>query len=109
VRINPDELHISTPEFHDKIYVSGGKRREKWERFVRQFDLPLSAFGTTDHDAHRIRRAAMSPAFSKAAVRRLQPVIDERLGALLGRISDHKDSGSIMTLNVAFSAFTAGN
>jgi len=109
VRINPDELHIETPDFYDKLYASGGKKRDKWVRFVSQFDLPFSAFGTTDHNKHRIRRAALSPFFSQAAVRRLQPVIDERLDTFLGRVADYQDSGKPMTINVAFAAFTAGN
>jgi cytochrome P450 len=109
VRINPEEIHIETPDFYEKVYAAGGKKRDKWDRFVRQFGLPLSIFGTIDHDKHRVRRAALNPFFSKAAVRRLQPVLDERLDKFLGRVVDFQESGKHMTISLGFAAFTAGD
>ncbi len=85
IRINPLEVHISRPDFYEKLYSGPGKRRNKWSWYTAQFALPQSMFGTDDHDAHRIRRAAVNPFFSKGAVRRLQPVIEDRIEALLER------------------------
>jgi len=108
VRINPYELHVSTPDFIEKLYSGPGKRRHRWDWSTNQFGLPQSMFGTNDHDLHRIRRAAVNPFFSKGAVRKLQPIIDERINALLTRFREFQASGSLITLNYAFAAYTNG-
>lgn len=108
IRINPYELHISDPKFYEKLYTGPGKRRHRWDWFTNQFGLPQSMFGTNDHDSHRIRRAAVNPFFSKGAVRKLQPIVDERIDALLNRIKEFQASGQPITLNYAFSAYTNG-
>jgi len=63
-------------------------------------------FGTLAHDTHRLRRGAINPFFSKSAVRKLQPIIDERVDALLTRFRGFVLTGKPMTLNYAFAAFT---
>jgi cytochrome P450 len=108
IRINPYELHISSPEFIEKLYTGPGKRRHRWSWMTAQFDLQEAMFGTNDHDLHRIRRAAVNPFFSKSAVRQLQPVVDERIDALLRRFGEFQASGQAIILNYAFSAFTNG-
>ena len=106
IRINPYELHVSSPEFYEKLYAGPGKRRHRWDWMTVQFDVPQSMFGTNDHDLHRIRRAAVHPFFSKGAVRKLQPIIEERVEALMGR--GFQASGEPVPLNYAFSAYTNG-
>jgi hypothetical protein len=109
VRINPYELHVSTPDFIEKLHTGLGKRRHRWDWFTNQFNVPYSVFTTNDHDLHRIRRAAINPFFSKAAVRKLQPVIDERIGALLTRFREFQATSTPISLNYAFAAFTNGS
>ncbi|KAL2060745.1 hypothetical protein VTL71DRAFT_9387, partial [Oculimacula yallundae] len=106
IRINPYELHVSSPEFYEKLYAGPGKRRHRWDWMTAQFGMPQSMFGTNDHDVHRIRRAAVSPFFSKGAVRKLQPMIEERIEALLNRFRGFQTSGEPILLNYAFSAYT---
>ena len=65
-------------------------------------------FSTTSHDQHRQRRAALNRFFSMASVRRLQPLLDEKLGSLLDRLKEAKVSGKIIPLEYAFAAFTNG-
>jgi cytochrome P450 len=108
VRINPCELHISTPDYYDEIYTGSSKRRDKWLWFTRQYGIPESMFATVEHDKHRMRRSALNPFFSKASVRRLQPVIQERLDKLMERFLGFRDSGDTMTASLAFAAFTNG-
>lgn len=108
IRINPYELHVSDPEFYEKLYTGPGKRRHRWSWYTSQFGLSQAMFGTTDHDLHRIRRAAVNPFFSKTAVRNLQPIIEERVDALLARIREFRASSQPITLNLAFAAFTSG-
>jgi cytochrome P450 len=108
IRINPYELHVSSPDFIEKLYTGPGKRRDRWSWMTSQFGVADAIFGTTGHDSHRIRRAAVSPFFSKGAVRRLQPIVDERIDALLGRFREFQASGEPITLNYAFAAYTNG-
>ena len=98
----------TSPGFAEKLYTGPGKRRHRWSWYTAQFGIPESMFGTTDHESHRIRRAAVNPFFSKGAVRRLQPIIDERINALLDRFRQFQVSGAPITLNYAFSAYTNG-
>jgi hypothetical protein len=61
VRINPRELHISPPEYYEKLYAGAGKKRNKYGWFTAQIGIPDSLFATVDHDTHRMRRAALNP------------------------------------------------
>jgi cytochrome P450 len=108
IRINPYEIHVATPDFYEKLYTGPGTRRHKWEFLTNQFTISESGFGTTDHDLHRVRRAAVNPFFSKGAIRSLQSLIDERMDAMLGRFQDFQASGQPIILNYAFAAYTNG-
>jgi cytochrome P450 len=108
IRINPYELHVSSPDFIEKLYTGPGKRRHRWGWMTAQFGVGDAIFGTTDHESHRIRRAAVNPFLSKGAVRKLQPIVDERMDALLGRFREFQASGEPISLNYAFAAYTNG-
>lgn len=109
VRINPYEVHIRDPDFFPQLYpTNANKRRDRWHFFTKQFGAPGSGVGTVDHDLHRLRRAAVNPFFSTASVRRLQPVIESCVDALLARfhadglLADKKP----IDILYPFSAFT---
>ncbi|KAG6368255.1 hypothetical protein INS49_002457 [Diaporthe citri] len=87
VRVNPDEIHILDPEFFDVIYAGSGRKRDKWDWITRSFGVDESLIGTLAHDEHRVRRAALSPYFSKQSVRALQPLIDRNTGILLRQLA----------------------
>ncbi|TVY67437.1 Cytochrome P450 monooxygenase sdnE [Lachnellula suecica] len=106
IRINPYELHVSSPDFIEKLYAGPGNRRDRWGWFTKQFGMPDATFGSNDHDTHRMRRQAINPFFSKLAVRNLQPMIDERVEALLTRFREFRASGKPIILDHAFSAYT---
>lgn len=107
IRINPWELHISDPQFYETLY-SSTKKRNKWYWQTRMFGLDLSGFGTNDHNLHRIRRGAVNVYFSKANVRRLQSVIQERVDACIGRLRGLRKSGEVVKSVVVASAFASG-
>ncbi|KIW31219.1 uncharacterized protein PV07_02885 [Cladophialophora immunda] len=106
VRINPEEVHIQDPDFYDQVYAGSTHKRNKWTFFTNQSGLPQSAFGTPDHNLHRMRRAALNPYFSKAKVRILQPRIESRLDNLLARFRQFRESGDPMTVSLAYAALT---
>ena len=65
----------------------------------------------TGHDQHKTRRAALSRYFSTASVRRLQPIITERVQTLIERLRGFKDSkgdAGVIRGGYAFAAFTNG-
>ena len=110
IRINPYELHIADSEFYEKLYASGasGEKRNKWDWFTKQLDTPGSMLSTDDHGHHKIRRAALNRFFSSASVKKLQPMIDEKVGLLVKRLKAAKDTGKVIKMNLAFSAMTNG-
>ena len=72
------------------------------------FGLDDSVFGTVDHNKHRARKAPLNPFFSVGSVRRLQPMIEERVQACLVRIRGLKATGQLMNVVVVTSAFSSG-
>ncbi|KAL0256814.1 hypothetical protein SLS55_007623 [Diplodia seriata] len=104
IRINPDEIHIADPDFYDTVYAGSGRKRDKWDWITRSFGVDESLIGTLGHDQHRIRRAALSPYFSKQSVRALQPLIDRNMAILLGRLGEFAGSGEPLKLDDAFAA-----
>lgn len=69
-----------------------------------------SGLATLDHDHHRIRRAPLNQFFSYKSVRDLQPIIEERVDQLLGRLRDEGKTRPTEPIDVMypFSAYTNG-
>ena len=55
---------------------------------------------------HRMRRAPMSMFFSKASVRRLEPLVCNAVDKLTNAMQTHKNSGQPVVLNSAYSAYS---
>ncbi len=107
IRINPYELHVNDPDFYDELYVQGSVRRtEKYLWTLHMFGRASSTFGTPGHELHRIRRAALSPFFSKASVQKLEPVVQLMVDKLVSRLEKLQGSGAILNLFEVFSALT---
>ncbi|KAF2013468.1 cytochrome P450 [Aaosphaeria arxii CBS 175.79] len=106
VRVAPRELHISDPDFYDTIYASSAapRRTDKDPYYTKFIGLDLCVFSTIHHDLHRQRRSALNPYFSMANVRRLQPVIQERLRVMLRRMGEFKDTDHVLNVSCLFSA-----
>ena len=70
------------------------------------FGRATSTFGTPGHELHRIRRATLSPFFSKASVQQLEPVVQLMVDKLMSRLEKLQESGAILNLIDVFSALT---
>ncbi|KAK0656434.1 cytochrome P450 CYP542B3 [Cercophora newfieldiana] len=107
IRINPEEIHIGDPDFFPQLY-GAGLRRDRWRFYTKQFCADNSVIGTVEHDLHKMRRAALNPFFSQQSVRKLQPVLEERVNALLARLHADGKSASKHPIDILypFSAFT---
>lgn len=66
-----------------------------------------SVVTTIPHELHRKRRAALNPFFSKASVRRLEPVIRDGVVQLLDRMDICGRSAEVMPMNMVYKALTA--
>ncbi|KAM3436334.1 hypothetical protein NHJ13734_005104 [Beauveria thailandica] len=108
VRISPWEVHVSDHDFHAELYTGPHRRRHKWHFWAKQFGAPHSGLATLDHDHHRIRRAPLNQFFSYKSVRDLQPIIEERVDQLLGRLRDEGQTRPTEPIDVMypFSAYT---
>jgi cytochrome P450 len=103
VRINPIELHCNNPAWIDQIYAAGGKRREKSGFFCAQFNLGGAGFATVSHELHRSRRGAMNRYFSKAAVSKLEPMIQKMAEKLCDKFEHFAETGEPVELAMAYS------
>lgn len=108
IRISPTELHISDPDFVSELFSGTSRKRDIDEYFAAQFGAPGAHFTTLNHDLHRERRAALSSFFSTASVRKLQPVIEERVDKLFEKFCELRDKSEVVDLGLAFSAITNG-
>lgn len=108
IRISPWELHCADHDFYEEIYAStaSGKKRYKYPWFSKSFGLDLSGHATHDHDLHRVRRTAINPFFSVANVRKLQPVVMERVDQMMKRMDEFKHSGEVLNISWMFAAYT---
>lgn len=104
VRITPRELHINDPYFHDHIYASGGRKRNKDPKFIPLFSAPLSMISTVDHEHHRFRRSLLSNFFSKKSVNKITPLIQGKVAVLIDRFEQAYQDGSVVDLTAAFCA-----
>ncbi|KAI0517465.1 cytochrome P450 [Xylaria bambusicola] len=107
VRISPYELHISDPDFYDKIY----SREGEWDKYAWAYDAfgaPLSTICAIDHNIHKHRRAAVNPFFSKATVAAKSDIISRLVEQLCTRIDEFADESSMtkLSLSAAISALT---
>ena len=58
------------------------------------------------HAVHRIRRNAINPFFSRAAVQRLEPLVQQRVKQMSDKFGDYVKSGRLVPVRDAFVATT---
>ncbi|TVY82412.1 Cyrochrome P450 monooxygenase [Lachnellula suecica] len=106
IRINPHELQVCDPEFFDTVYTGPGQKRERDPWHTAGLALAGSILDTVPHDLHRKRRAALSPFFSMASTRRMLPVVEERVEALMRQLVALKGSEAPVNFLHALAAFS---
>ena len=110
VRINPAQLHIHDPDFLDDIYTSGNKHkrnRDEWYyRSEKNGPLGWSLFQTVEHDVHRMRRASLSPFFSKRNIHALEGLIIGKVDELIERFAIAHRTAEVVPLLHATGALT---
>jgi len=106
VRVNPDEVHFDDPDFIDTLFPLYGRRTDKPIQIGKRTGTPDSLVTTVDHDVHRRRRNAVNAFFSNNSIRRLEPILQERLRTLLGRIRSSSEQHEALEMHPIFRACT---
>ncbi|KAL4867993.1 hypothetical protein BDV12DRAFT_186272 [Aspergillus spectabilis] len=107
VRINPWELHIDDPEFYETIYAPSAPF-DKLQVFQNRFSIPTAAFSTADHLAHKRRRAALTPFFTKSKIQAHGPFIQGLVDEACQRLTDeYCGQPKPLTLNDFFACVSA--
>lgn len=100
VRISPWELHVNDPDFNEPYKISSRVNKYGWYyAFVGTSD---AAFGTSDHEIHRIRRKAQQGYFTLDSVARFDPVLEGITSKLVSRLQGFKVTGEPANLSNAF-------
>jgi len=104
VRINPNEVHLAADaENYDRIHHVGSKY-SKSPNFYNAMCAPHSSFGTLDNEAHRIKRGAMNPMFSRQKVLDLEAIVQAKVGKVIRRVQEGVETGKPVDLHHAFRA-----
>lgn len=106
VRINPNELHVSDPDFFDTLYAGGSSKRDKYPPSAGVQGTPDAVFGTVGHDAHRKRRSAISSFFSKKSVLSNETLIHTKVDLLCDIFEASMHKGEPINVRVPLLAYT---
>jgi len=103
VRIAPNEVHLSDPNNLDKIY-SIGSRYGKHGDFYRAVGSEKASLATESPEAHRIKRSAINPFFSRRKVLSLEEVVQDAAKKVVSRMQSAFETSGHLDLHYAFRA-----
>ena len=93
-------------EFIDQLYPSVGRKVDKPVWSAGMFGSTDMTFGTVSHTLHRKRRAAYSQFFSKASIRRLEPIVQDLVDSLVNKVELKLEKGENVNMLYGYSALT---
>ncbi|KAI1208578.1 cytochrome P450 [Annulohypoxylon truncatum] len=105
IRISPDEVHCSDINFVDEIYAVGNRKRNKPLHLISGSAHTESAFGTMDHNLHRVRRGPVAKFFARGMISRLEDDIHKLAQVLCDKLLHSGDSP--IDVVVAYSCFAS--
>jgi cytochrome P450 len=104
VRINPNEVHLAADaDNYDRIHHVGSKY-SKSPNFYNAMCAPHSSFGTLNNEAHRIKRGAMNPMFSRQKVLDLESIVQAKVDKVIRRVQEGLEADTPVDLHHAFRA-----
>ncbi|KAI1864039.1 uncharacterized protein JN550_009059 [Neoarthrinium moseri] len=107
VRIAPNDVSISDPDFVDTIYAPGaGHRRDKDHDKNKALGVDSSVGGSIAHELHRKRREALNPFFSPQQISRLDPQLNAKAAQLEALLANAKKDGEVLNLSDIYFAFS---
>ncbi|KAI0196946.1 cytochrome P450 [Astrocystis sublimbata] len=106
VRIGPNDVSISDPDFVDQIYSPGpGRKRDKDYSKNKALGMDKSIFAALPHDLHRHRREALNPFFSPRQIQRLEDELKNKSLQVKHLFSQARDSGEVLNLSDIYYGF----
>ncbi|KUI62040.1 Trichodiene oxygenase [Cytospora mali] len=106
VRIGPNDVSISGPDFIDTIYAPGsGHKRDKDFEKNKALGINSSVGGSITHDLHRRRREALNPFFSHQRIGRLNPELADKVSQIETIFSKAKHNSEVLNLSDIYYAF----
>ncbi|KAF3768154.1 cytochrome P450 [Cryphonectria parasitica EP155] len=106
IRMGPDDISISDPDFVDTIYAPGpGHKRDKNVRQIKALGINSSVGGSIAHDLHRKRREALNSFFSHQRIGRLNPELADKISQIETVFSRAKESSEVLNLSDIYYAF----
>ena len=100
--------YFDVHRYYDELYVGPSQRRTlKYEWSVRGFGPTNFTFSTIGHEHHRIRRAAITPLFSKALVQQFEPSVQTMVDKLISRLENLKGSGTVINMVAMYPCLTS--
>ncbi|TRM68171.1 cytochrome P450 [Schizophyllum amplum] len=105
VRIGPNALHFSNPDVYSEIYTRGFSFL-KDPALYRAFGQQDSSFGSTDPVFAKARRDIISPLFSRRAILKLEPFVQQKIDKLIGKLLGHEHSSDPIDMFRAFKSVT---
>jgi cytochrome P450 len=104
VRIDPNEVHLAADaDDYDRIHHVGSKY-SKSPNFYNAMCAPHSSFGTISNEAHRIKRGAMNPMFSRQKVLDLESIVQAKVDKVIRRVQEGLEADTAVDLHHAFRA-----
>jgi cytochrome P450 len=105
VRITPDEVHLSDPEDYDAIYHMGTKF-SKSAPYYKAMGGGNSSFTTMNNEEHRIKRARLSPFFSKKKALELEDSVQKKAEKLCALLTEKFSLDETVDLHHGFRALS---
>ncbi|KAI0192310.1 cytochrome P450 [Xylaria flabelliformis] len=106
VRITPHEVHIQDASFYDILYATN-RAATKRKELEHRFNNPKSAFATSDHALHRLRRGALNPFFSKRAISERAQNIQKQMDVVCERLrTEFQNTDRILIVNEMWGCWT---
>lgn len=100
MRINPWELHVRDPDWADIYKVT--RRTHKPERYYCFLGTVGNTFTSGPAEVHRMRRDALQPYFSAAAVARHVPHVEQLVGKLCNRLRAFRGKSELVNVGDVF-------
>ncbi|KAH8805262.1 putative cytochrome P450 [Xylogone sp. PMI_703] len=104
IRIGPNHLHFWDGEAIAPIYKAG-RAMGKTEFYHAFTAFNPNLFGGIDEDIHALRRRQLAHGFSQASIEKLQPLIDEQIKILVGKLQQYAATGAVFDLKGTISFF----
>jgi cytochrome P450 len=99
VRLNPFEVHIIDRNFYDTLYEFNSELDKRTYNTVNLQNSPT-------FEEHKMRRRAFDPYFGRAAISKLEPMIQDEVNTLSARLRDGRGTSEPIEISLLYRCLT---